>query len=43
MNIDQSTLGTKWVGEAEKIAKMLFELARFWAPTIIFMDECDAS
>lgn len=42
MNIDQGTLGTKWVGEAEKKARILFEIARFWAPVIIFIDEIDS-
>lgn len=42
MNIDQGTLATKWVGEAEKKARMMFEIARFWAPVIIFIDEVDS-
>jgi SpoVK/Ycf46/Vps4 family AAA+-type ATPase len=37
-----STLLSKFYGESEKIVSMLFEKARKYAPSIIFMDEFDA-
>jgi SpoVK/Ycf46/Vps4 family AAA+-type ATPase len=37
-----ATLTSKWMGEAEKTVKCLFELSRHVAPSIIFIDEVDA-
>jgi len=42
INISASSLTSKWVGEAEKLVKTLFSVARKIQPCIIFMDEIDS-
>lgn len=41
-NISSSTVFSKWMGEAEKIVRVLFKLAQQRQPSVIFIDEVDA-
>ncbi|KAI3852531.1 hypothetical protein MKX03_033280 [Papaver bracteatum] len=41
-NISASSLTSKWVGEAEKLVRTLFEVAISRQPSVIFMDEIDS-
>lgn len=42
INVSASSLASKWRGDGEKMVRILFNMAKHYAPAVVFFDEVDS-